>query len=48
MTRSKYLCAVMSLLTVQEIRDSARAPSVAMTRTHVLLHYVALRRMGEL
>ena len=46
MTRTKYLIAVMQLLTPDQIILSARNPSAYMTRTHVLLHYVALRRLG--
>ena len=46
MTRSKYLRALLTLLTHEEIVRSAQQPSAYMTRTHVLLHYVALRRMG--
>jgi hypothetical protein len=46
MKRTKYLIAVMQLLTVPEILLSARNPSAYMTRTHILLHYVALRRLG--
>jgi hypothetical protein len=30
------------------IKASAATPNGRMTRTHILLHYVALRRMGEL
>ncbi len=30
------------------IKASAATPNGHMTRTHILLHYVALRRMGEL
>ena len=48
MTRQKYLAALIGLLTVEEIRGSAARPSAGMTRTHVLLHYVALRRLGAL
>ena len=48
MTRSKYLSAVMSLLTIEEIRRSAASPSVGMTKTHVLLHYLALRRLNQI
>jgi hypothetical protein len=44
--RTQYLIAVMRLLTVPEILLSARNPSAYMTRTHVMLHYVALRRLG--
>ena len=46
MTRIKYLSALMRLLTPAEISLSARNPSAYMTRTHILLHYVALRRLG--
>lgn len=46
MTKSEYLSALMRLLTVDEIKRSAQSPSAYMTRTHVLLHYVALRRLG--
>lgn len=46
MTRKQYLIAVMSYLKPDEIKLSAENPSKGMTRTHVLLHYVALRRLG--
>ena len=46
MKRTQYLIAVMQLLTISEILQSARNPSAYMTRTHVMLHYVALRRLG--
>jgi len=46
MTRARYLDALLRLMTVNEIALSARDPSPYMTRTHVLLHYVALRRLG--
>ena len=48
MSRQKYLAALLGLLTVEEIRASAAQPSAYMTRTHVLLHHVALRRLGAL
>jgi hypothetical protein len=48
MTRQKYLSALLGLLTVDEIRTSAAQPSAGMTRTHVLLHWVALKRLGAL
>ena len=48
MSRQKYLAALFSFMTVEEIRASAAQPSAYMTRTHVLLHYVALRRLGAL
>lgn len=46
MRRSTYLSALMRLLTVDQIKGSAANPSAHMTRTQVLLHYVALRRLG--
>lgn len=45
MTRAKYLAALMRLMRPDEIKRSAASPSAYMTRTHVLLHYVALRRL---
>jgi hypothetical protein len=48
MTRQKYLSALLSLLTVDEIKRSAAQPSAYMTQTHVKLHFVALRRLGAL
>jgi hypothetical protein len=47
MKRSEYLNALLRLMTVDEIKGSAAHPTAHMTRTHVLLHYVALRRLGE-
>ena len=45
-TRSQYLSNLTRLLSVNEIKLSAQYPSAYMTRTHVLLHYVALRRLS--
>ena len=48
MTRRQYLNAVLRLFkTPDEIRRSAENPSKYMTRTHVLLHYAALKRLGD-
>jgi hypothetical protein len=47
MKRRKYLDAVLRLFTPDEIRRSAQNPSKYMTRTHVLLHYIALRRLQD-
>ena len=47
MKKQQYLDALLGLLTAQEIRTSATQPSAHMTRMHVLLHYVALRRLGQ-
>lgn len=46
MTRSAYLSHLLRLLTPAEIRTSAENPTRYMTRTHIALHYVALRRLG--
>lgn len=46
MTRSAYLSHLMRLLTPAEIRASAENPTPYMTRSHIALHYVALRRLG--
>lgn len=48
MTRSKYLSHLISLLTVDEIKQSAANPTAYMNKTHIALHYVALRRLGAL
>jgi ethanolamine utilization cobalamin adenosyltransferase len=47
MQRRQYLDAVLRLFTPDEIRRSAENPSKYMTRTHVLLHYAALKRLGN-
>jgi hypothetical protein len=46
MKRQEYLSALMRLMRPDEIKRSAAQPSAYMTRTHILLHYVALRRLG--
>jgi hypothetical protein len=46
MTRSKYLSLLIGLLTVNEIKRSAANPTPYMSKTQVMLHYVALRRLG--
>jgi hypothetical protein len=46
MTRSKYLSHLIRLLTVDEIKRSAANPTHHMSKTQVMLHYVALRRLG--
>lgn len=49
MTRRQYMNAVLRLFkTPDKIRRSAENPSKYMTRTHVLLHYVALKQLGAL
>jgi len=46
MKRSTYLSALLRLLTADQLIASAANPTAHMTRTHVLLHHVALRRLG--
>lgn len=46
MTRSKYLSKLIELLTVDQIKLSAINPTPYMSKTHIALHYVALRRLG--
>jgi hypothetical protein len=46
MTRSKYLSHLIGLLTVDEIKRSAANPNAYMSKTQIMLHYVALRRLG--
>ena len=47
MTRRQYLHALLRLMKPDEIRRSAQNPTAYMSRTHVLLHYVALRQLQE-
>ena len=47
MKRREYLNHLLRLLTPDEIRRSAENPSAYMSRTHVLLHYVALRKLSK-
>jgi hypothetical protein len=44
--RSQYLSNIIRLLSVDQIKLSAEQPSTDMTRTQVLLHYVALRKIS--
>ena len=46
MTRSAYLGHLLRLMSADDILRSAKHPSRYMSKTHVLLHYVALRRLG--
>jgi hypothetical protein len=45
MRRRQYLHDLLRLMTADEIKRSAESPSAYMTRTHVLLHYIALRKL---
>ena len=44
--RSKYVSALLRLLTAAQIKSSALNPNAYMTKTDILLHHVALRRIG--
>lgn len=46
--KHQYLDALLRLMTLAEIRASAASPTRYMSRTHVLLHYAALRRLGAI
>ena len=48
MKKQAYLSDVIRLLTVDQIKLSALNPSAYMTKTHIALHYIALRKLGEL
>jgi hypothetical protein len=48
MTKREYLACLLRLLTPEQIALSAANPTAYMSRTHVLLHYVALRRLGAI
>jgi hypothetical protein len=48
MSKREYLACVLRLLTPEQIRLSAANLTPYMSRTHVLLHYVALRRLGAI
>jgi hypothetical protein len=48
MNKQKYLSDLIRLLSIDEIKLSVSKPSKGMTSTHIKLHYVALRRLGEL
>ena len=47
MKRRQYVDALLRLMTADEIRRSAENPSAYMSRTHVSLHYVALRQLSN-
>lgn len=47
MKRSKYLALLLELLPADAILKSAQNPTKYMSKTHILLHYVALRRLGK-
>lgn len=46
MKKQTYIKTLLRLMSVDEIRKSSALPTPFMSKTHVLLHYVALRRLG--
>lgn len=48
MKKQQYIKDLVRLFTPEQIKQSAKNPTPYMTRTHIQLHYVALRRMGML
>jgi hypothetical protein len=46
MKKQNYLSDVIRLLTVDQIKLSVSNPSPYMTKTHIALHYIALRKLG--
>jgi hypothetical protein len=48
MKKQQYIKDLTRLLTPKQIKLSAANPSAYMSRTHIRLHYVALRRIGML
>lgn len=45
MTRSKYLKLLLTLLTPEQIKLSAENPTPYMSKTHIKLHYIALKQI---
>jgi len=48
MKKQQYIKDLIRLFTPEEIKLSAANPTPYMSRIHILLHYVALRRMEVL
>jgi len=46
MTKQAYLAKLLELMTPAEIALSMSYPTKYMSKTHILLHAVALRRLG--
>ena len=47
MKRSEYVSYLIRLMPASTIAWSAKHPSKGMSKTHVLLHLVALRHLGD-
>jgi hypothetical protein len=48
MKRSEYVSHLIRLMPASSIAWSAKHPNSYMSKTHVLLHYVALRQLGDI
>jgi hypothetical protein len=48
MKRSEYVNHLIRLMPASTIAWSAKHPNKYMSKTHVLLHYVALRQLGDI
>ena len=48
MKRSEYVNHLIKLMPASSSAWSAKHPSNYMSKTHVLLHYVALRQLGDI
>jgi len=46
MRKRDYLNKLLELLSADEIRRSALNPTPYMSKTHIKLHWIALRRLG--
>lgn len=48
MSKREYLNALLNLMSIDELFLSASNPTKYMSKTHVKLHYVALRKLGAI
>jgi hypothetical protein len=46
MKKRQYLALLLEIMTADEIKRSALSPTPYMTKMHILLHWLALRKMG--
>ena len=47
MKRRQYLQDLLRLMPADKIQRSAENPTAYMSRTHILLHYIALRKLNN-
>lgn len=48
MKKREYLNLLLTLMRSEKIKQSAQNPTPYMTKMHIKLHYLALRKMGEI